>query len=163
MADEEATDEQNEAAAKIQAAHRGKRARKHAKKKKDEKEKEEQRKADNPKLGDSAKPKVKVDPLAIAKAPLSGGKDLLVDGGAVVAENSVEFMLKMFGKDGGAYLRKNSQRSCRDLPMCFSFAMVWTCMIYLMMLLGLVGYGHALCTIEIPSPTCHYSNHWEEV
>lgn len=121
------TDEEHAAASKIQAMKRGKDSRKHAKKKKDKKEKEDERKKNNPKLGEAngGKGKIKVDPS------LSGAAAIVTDAPAVVAENSVEFMLKMFGKDGGAYMRKGSQRSCRDLPMCFSFAMVWITMIWL--------------------------------
>ena len=114
---ETATKEQNEAASKIQAVHRGRKGRKKAKKKKKEKEDEEERKRDNPKLGDHKHKKGK------------GGA--LVDKGAELGEHSLEFMLKMFGNEGGAYLRKGSQRNCRDVPMILSFAMYWGCMLFL--------------------------------
>jgi hypothetical protein len=41
-------------------------------------------------------------------------------------------MLKLFGKDGGAYLRDSSQRNCRDIPMCISFLIYWCCMLWLL-------------------------------
>ena len=46
------------------------------------------------------------------------------------AEQSLELLLQMFGKDGGAYLRKDEQRSCRDMPMLISFSLYWLCMLY---------------------------------
>lgn len=55
---------------------------------------------------------------------------------AAIAEQSTEMMLQMFGKDGGAYMRGNDQRNCRDLPMCISLAMYWGAMLWLL--------GHAM-------------------
>jgi len=114
-----ATDEQNAAATKIQAMHRGKKGRKRHKKKKDEDDQEEQRKTDNPKLGDKK------------GQSTVGGVGGIADKGAAIGDQGLELMLQMFGKDGGAYLRKSEQRSMRDMPMCFSLAMYWACMIFI--------------------------------
>ena len=43
----------------------------------------------------------------------------------------MEMMLKMFGKDGGAYLRTSTQRGCRDVPMVISMSFYWLCMWFL--------------------------------
>lgn len=113
---EEATEEEQKAAAKIQAVHRGNKGRKKGKIVKDKKDKEDDRKQKNPKIGEKDIQRDGVQGKAVGAA---------VDLPAKMAEGSVEYMLNMFGKDGGAYLRKNGQRECRDLPMCFSFAIYW--------------------------------------
>ena len=126
----EGTDEEHKSAAKIQAMHRGKKGRKEAKNKKEkgkQADKEENRKQNNPKIGDGPAKKDKA---------LSGKKGALVnnanDATAAVAEQGVEVMLQMFGKDGGAYMRDSSQRNCRDLPMCVSLFIYWCCMLWLL-------------------------------
>eukprot|EP01048_Picozoa_sp_COSAG05_P014679 COSAG05_NODE_1683_length_4285_cov_2.403727_3_plen_844_part_00 len=113
-----ATDEQHAAACKIQAVQRGKNGRKRAKGKQDEKEAEEARVANNPKIGESSGDAGKLGKIR--------------DKPAEAAEQSLEMMLQMFGKDGGAYLRKDEQRSCRDVPMCISLALYWLCMLFLL-------------------------------
>jgi len=126
----EGTDEENAAAAKIQATHRGKKGRAKAKKekaKKEKQEKEESRKRDNPKIGEAPAKKDKALG-GVGGAVLNNANDAA----AAAAEQSVEVMLKLFGKDGGAYMRDSSQRNCRDLPMCVSFLIYWTCMLWLL-------------------------------
>ena len=123
----EGTDEEHAAAAKIQATHRGNKGRKKAKANKEKKDKHEKRKAENPKIGEGKPKKDKA---------LKGAKGAVVnnanDATAAVAEQGVEVMLKMFGKEGGAYLRDGSQRNCRDLPMCVSMTIYWCCMLWLL-------------------------------
>jgi hypothetical protein len=123
----EGTEEEHAAAAKIQATHRGNKGRKKAKGHKDKKDKEDKRKKENPKIGDNPPKKDKA---------LKGAKGAVVnnvnEAGTKVAEQGVEVMLKMFGKDGGAYLRDSSQRNCRDVPMCISLAIYWGCMLWLL-------------------------------
>jgi hypothetical protein len=118
-----ATDEQHAAASKIQAVHRGTKGRKKAKDKKEAKQKEKKRKVDNPKIGDAP-------PERSGKTKAAGK---LADKGAEVGEQSLEMLLQMFGKDGGAYLRKDSQRNCRDLPMCVSLSLYWMAMVWLLL------------------------------
>lgn len=79
----------------------------------------------NPKLGevsdDSSKSKVKDLGSKVRDKPVEA------------AEQSLEVLLRMFGKDGGAYLRKDEQRGCRDIPMCVSMGLYWSCMIFLLL------------------------------
>ena len=112
----EGTDEENAAAAKIQATHRGKKGRAKANEKKKKQEQEESRKRNNPKIGEAPAKKDKALG-GVGGAVLNNANDTA----AAAAEQSVEVLLKLFGKDGGAYLRDSSQRNCRDLPMCVSF------------------------------------------
>eukprot|EP01052_Picozoa_sp_SAG31_P043722 SAG31_NODE_7376_length_1704_cov_4.759290_2_plen_141_part_00 len=120
---EEATEEEQKAAEKIQAVHRGRKGRKKAKIVQDIKDKDDERRVNNPKIGEKQVDRDGLQGKAVGVA---------VDMPAKVAEGSVEYMLAIFGKDGGAYLRKSEQRQCRDLPMCFSFAIYWLCMIWLL-------------------------------
>ena len=121
------TEEEHAAASKIQAAHRGNKGRKKAKAKKEKTEKDEQRKRNNPKIGEAAPKKDKAIGGVHGKVLNNAN-----DAASAAAEQGVEVMLKLFGKDGGAYLRDSSQRNCRDIPMCLSFAIYWACMLWLL-------------------------------
>jgi hypothetical protein len=124
LSPEEDLEEQNKAAAKIQAMHRGKKGRKKAKIIDEKNAKEADRKKNNPKIGEVATG-------GETSGLLEGGVGAANEAAAKAAQGSTEMMLKMFGKDGGAYMRTGDQRQCRDLPMCVSFAIYWICMLFL--------------------------------
>ena len=88
----------------------------------------------NPKIGDFKAGHGKKDKGM--KGKKGKAANLANETAAAVAEQSTEMMLQMFGKDGGAYMRGNDQRNCRDLPMCISLAMYWGAMLWLL--------GHAM-------------------
>ena len=123
----EGTDEEHKSAAKIQAMHRGRKGRKKAKGHKEKADKEKRRKDENPKIGDEPPKKDKA---------IGGKKGAVINNANEVAtktaEQGVEVMLQMFGKDGGAYMRDSSQRNCRDLPMCVSLLIYWVGMLLLL-------------------------------
>jgi hypothetical protein len=129
MSDEEGFSEEEKkerdlAAAKIQALHRGKKGKKKANATKEKKEKDDHRKKHNPKIGET-------QDETTGLLSLEGGAKAGIEIGTKVAERSTETLLKMFGQDGGAYLRTGDQRQCRDLPMCVSFGIYWLCMLFL--------------------------------
>jgi hypothetical protein len=120
-------DEENKAAAKSQALHRGKKGRRKAKAVEEQKEKDEHRKKHNPQIGEATAGEGDGEESSL----LGKGIGKANEKAAAAAAGSTEMMLKMFGKDEGAYMRTGDQRQCRDLPMCVSFAVYWICMLYL--------------------------------
>lgn len=122
---EDFTQDHHDAASKIAAGFKGKKGRKKAHHVKQKKEKDDHRKKHNPKIGEVGEGDgdEEEEPHCFwIHARDKPGR---------IALDSTETVLKLFGKDGGAYMRTNHQRSCRDVPMCCSFLMYWACMLYL--------------------------------